>query len=210
MQTKKLDAPLTADRCPYSRDFGPDFDDCVAYTQQEFTALDTRYRPLRPVLTCRHLVIGAVETGGYYPRCALGTAEDRIRWAREVGPDRLRSLRELSLEYRAWVAGIMPEVWESKGRLLAARAEMRDVKAATEDLHARVDDLVASAERWIDERAERLTALGLDPGVLKQLVTVATRTWVDSPHAGLGYQVPEHVLEQFPPQIQVFIRAGRQ
>jgi hypothetical protein len=212
MEITELDAalPLVADRCPYSRDFGPDFHDCVAYTQEEFTALDTRYRPLRPVPTCRHLAIGTEATGAYYPRCALGTAEARSRWANEVGPDRLRALRELAVEYRTWVGELMPRVWESKGRLLAAQAEGGDAKAAAAELRAHVDELLRAVQQWIGAHAARLSEVGLDPEILKELVTVATHTWVDSPAAGLGYQVPDHVLEQFPPQIQVFIRAGRQ
>lgn len=211
METTERDAAvsLIADRCPYSRDFRPGFQDCVAYTQEEFTALDTRYRPLRPVLTCRNLAIGTEVTGAYYPRCSLGTAEDRRRWAAEVGPERLRKLRDLALEYRAWVSEVMPSVWESKGRLLAARADGRDAKPAAADLRRRVDELLDLANQWIDAHAMGLAEVGLDPQILKQLVTVATQTWVDSPSAGLGYQVPDHVLGQFPPQIQVFIRAGR-
>lgn len=209
METTELDLAVIADRCPYSRDFGPDFHDCVAYTQEEFTALDTGYKPLRPVLTCRHLAIGSGSPGGFYARCSLGTADDRARWANEVGPDRLRKLRELGVEYRTWVGGLMPQVWESKGRRLAAGADNRDVAAATEELRERVDELLDTAYAWIDSRSAQLVEVGLDPEVLKSLVTTATQTWVDSPHAGLGYQVPDHVLEQFPAEIQTFIRAGR-
>ncbi len=209
METRKLDPPLLADRCPYSRDFGPDFHECVAYTQEEFTALDTRYRPLQPVLTCRHLAIGAEATGGYYPRCSLGPPEQRESWAREVGPERLQALRGLSIEYRTWIGGLMPHVWESKGRLLAARAEGGDAAAAADELRARVDELLQAAYAWIDTRAQQLEALGLESKLLKSLVATATQNWVDSPTAGLNTQVPDHVLEQFPPQIQVFIRAGR-
>jgi hypothetical protein len=209
METTELDAPPVTDRCPYSRRFGPDFDDCVAYTQEEFTALDTGYKPLRPVLTCRNLAIGTDSGGGFYPRCALGTAEDRVRWAHDVGPDRLAELRDLSLEYRTWVATQMPLVWESKGRLLAARAEKRDTKAATEYMQQRVDELIEAGNRWIDSRAEQLSAVGLDGEILKSLIVRATDEWVKSPGAGMGYQVPDHILEQFPPQIQTFIRAGR-
>jgi len=209
MEITELDAPPIADRCPFSRDFGPDFHDCIAYTQEEFTALDTRYKPLRPVATCRHLAIGAEATGGFYPRCSLGTAEERATWAQQVGPDRLRELRDLSLEYRTWVAGLMPHVWESKGRLLAARSDNRDITAAADELREQVDGLLAAAGEWIDSQAARISAVGLDAGVLKELIAMATENWVESPHAGMGYQVPDHVLEKFPTQIQVFIRAGR-
>ena len=178
MDATRLEPPRVADRCPYSRDFGPDFHACVAYTQEAFTALDTGYRPLRPVLTCRHLAIGAVHNGGFYPRCALGGPQHRERWAQEVGPDRLRALRELSIEYRTWVADLMPAVWESKGRLLAARAERRDQSVAAEDLRQRVAELLVAVDDWIDKRADRLAALGLEPANLKSLVTVATQECV--------------------------------
>jgi hypothetical protein len=209
MESTELAPRTLADRCPYSRDFGPNFRTCVAYTQEEFTGLDTRYRPLRPVLTCRHLAIGSDAAGAYYPRCAIGKLEDRAAWAREVGPERLRGLRELSVEYRTWVAGLMPQVWDRKGRVLAARAERGDVEEAEAELRASVDELLRAAHAWIDSRAGRLAALGLDPAILKDLVTTATHEWVESAQAALGRQVPEQVLQQFPPEIQVFIRAGR-
>lgn len=209
LETAKLDAPTLTDRCPYSRDFGPDFHDCVAYTQEEFTALDTGYHPLRPVLTCRHLSVGSDVAGAFYPRCALGTAEERAAWARDVGEARLRELREFSLEYRRYVGELMPRVWEAKGRALAARAEGGDTKAATAELQARVEELLEAATSWIDIRAEPLSAAGLDPELLKSLVAVATQDWVASPKVGMAYQVPDHVLQRFPADIQVFIRAGR-
>ena len=204
-----LDSPPLADRCPFSRNFGPGFHGCVAYTQEEFTALDTGYHPLRPVLTCRHLAIGSEAEGGFYPRCALGAAEDRERWADEVGIDRLGALRRLSVEYRSWVGDLMPSVWETKGRLLAARAEKRDTEAPAQEFRAQVDGLLQAADGWIDAHAPALADVGLDPEILKSLIATATKEWVDSPHGGLGYQVPDAVLEQFPHEIQVFIRAGR-
>jgi len=77
---------MPPDRCPYGRPFPEGFDACPAFTAAAYTALDFHFPPTTPVHTCARLTIGEEpsRTGAYYPRCALGTAEQRQAWARRI------------------------------------------------------------------------------------------------------------------------------
>jgi hypothetical protein len=74
-----------ADRCPYRRPFAQAFDCCPAYVPETFTTVDSRGLPRGTWLTCAHLRSGShpEQSGHFYPSCALGTAEDRLRFAVE-------------------------------------------------------------------------------------------------------------------------------
>jgi hypothetical protein len=71
-----------ADRCPYPRPFAEDFSDCPAFEATLFDASDSRNKPLGTWATCRHLITGndVENRGRFYPRCALGSPEQRLQW----------------------------------------------------------------------------------------------------------------------------------
>jgi hypothetical protein len=197
------------DLCPFSRAFSAEFDSCDAFEAVPFQPVDTMYRPLRPVLTCRHLDVGTRASGGHYPRCVLGDRAGRTEWLKEVGSGTLAGLRELSQEYRIWVGGLMPAVSARKAAVQAAQREGRIDLAAHAELRAATETLIAQAHAWIDGRAERMLALGLPPAAVKELVTVATKAWAQSLRAGSSYRVPDELLDRFPESVRAFIRAGR-
>lgn len=198
------------DRCPYSRRLSQHFHECGAFTPTDFTPLDTQYQPLQQIVTCRNLQVGSLESGAYYPKCALGDAAARRAWVEDVGRERLAQFRSLSLEYRQRVGELMPELWRRKAAVLSAASGHRDTEEPAAELREGVKDLVAAANTWIDDRADRLAQLGLDPGLLKELVLVATDDWAHSPGARLGTRVPDEILQSFPEPVQTFIKAGRQ
>ena len=70
-----------ADRCPFPRPFPADFADCPSFEPMSFDATDSQDKPLGTWSTCRHLTTGTdVENRGrFYPRCALGSPEQRLR-----------------------------------------------------------------------------------------------------------------------------------
>lgn len=199
------------DRCPYSRVLSADFRECPAFTPVEFAPLDTQYTPLTPVITCRHLEPGSTHEGaGFYPKCALGDAAARLAWVERVGQDRLAKLRELSIEYRGWAGELMPQLWERKAAVLAAESAHRDSSEEKAELKVAIAELTANAEAWIDARGDRLREVGLAPDAVKPLVRVAIQAWANTPTAGVRSWVSEQILEEFPPEVQAFIRAGRQ
>jgi hypothetical protein len=73
---------LQPDRCPYSRPFPDDFADCPAYQAITFAAADSRNNPLGSWQTCRHLGTGRdnENRGRFFPRCELGTRDQRLQW----------------------------------------------------------------------------------------------------------------------------------
>ena len=68
---------LQLDACPFPRPFVVAFGECRAYEATEFGAGPAEGAAL---LTCRHLTIGAVGLGRYYPKCSIGAPEDRRRF----------------------------------------------------------------------------------------------------------------------------------
>src|SRR5437868_15442264 len=112
-----------ADECPYPKPFAADFDACPAYQARQFIPLDTLYQPLEPVLTCRHLETRPLlARHRWYGACAVGDAEARRRWAREVRLPRLQRIRAVPRQLGVGVAPCHGRVWELKGR------EARDVR----------------------------------------------------------------------------------
>ena len=73
---------LNPDRCPYPRPFPEDFADCPAYQAITFIATDSENKPLGSWTTCRHLSAGhdVENRGRFFPRCALGTRDQRLQW----------------------------------------------------------------------------------------------------------------------------------
>ncbi|TMF15525.1 MAG: hypothetical protein E6I37_00955 [Chloroflexi bacterium] len=68
---------LPLDACPFPRPFVTAFGECGPYEATEFVAGPAGVAAL---LTCRHLTVGQVGVGRYYPRCAIGGPEDRRRF----------------------------------------------------------------------------------------------------------------------------------
>lgn len=97
------------DRCPYSRGFSPEFAEnpgCPAFQAAAFRVADLRNRPLGTAMTCHHLTVGQSGPNGgrFYPRCGLGSADDRLRWLATLGTARPAvdpSLEEVSPRHRA-------------------------------------------------------------------------------------------------------------
>ncbi len=76
-----------SDRCPYRRPFGADFAACPAFEVVVFVPLDTRHQALPAVLSCHHLHSREHRPSrAFYPACALGTAADRVAYARRRRP----------------------------------------------------------------------------------------------------------------------------
>src|SRR5438874_13506263 len=80
-----------ADRCPFPRPFAREFVDCPAFQAVAFLAADSHNKPLGSWHTCRHLTAGndVQQRGRFYPRCALGSREERLQWLGQVTLARL-------------------------------------------------------------------------------------------------------------------------
>ena len=199
--SQELERP--ADLCPYPKPFVIGFDDCPAYTLAEFTALDLQHRPLPPVLSCRHLLVGSgPRPGGHYPRCRIGDAAARLDWSRRVGESRallLRALRDASREaFRAHQA----RLWEAKGRTLR---DSNDA-AAERDLRSEIDDFRATAGAFYRAREESLTEAGISVVSLLELVRRLLIRFQESRTGAPDVEIPEEVLRDLPADFRLLLQ----
>jgi hypothetical protein len=204
---------MPADTCPYPKPFPSGFRECPAFTPQTYVAFDLHYQPTSAVNTCSHLNSGELpgQVGAYYPRCGLGTGAERLAWVQEVSAERLAGLRQLSAEYREWSLSRMGPLWELKGRMLAARhhGDAADARQAGRELESGLDELLRSAEAFVDARRAQCEVLGLPPNPLKELIRLAIEDWAWSSTLTSGYQVPDELLERFSEPIRLFFTSTR-
>ena len=204
---------MPADSCPYTRPFPIGFDECPAYTPQSYMAFDLHYQPTSAVRSCTHLAVGALpgQVGAFYPRCGLGTAAERRAWVGQFSAARLAGLRELSSEHREWSRSRMGPLWEIKGRMLAARhrGDAAEARLVAHELETSLEELLQSAEAFVDGRRAQCEKLGLPAEPLKELIRLAIQDWAWSSDQTSGYQVPDELLHRFAEPIQLFFTSSR-
>jgi hypothetical protein len=199
--------PRPADECPYRRPLPEAFGDCVTFHPVRFVPLTSRFEPLRPVLSCRHMELGLrPQAAGraYYCRCAVGDAKARERLATSTGAERARLLRELA----DGVMGVVLENWETlaavKGRELAARTEQErrqavlEVKRAAQFISAEMRRVLT--ERWLDH----LRRLDVRLGDLVAVIDAGVEDF--EKHGFAGWHPPEELLAKLPRDVAAFLR----
>ena len=162
---------VAADRCPYSALVSTGECSCPAFDPITVDNFDSMNRPLEPLRTCRHLVAGQVrdQEGRFYPRCALGSAEQRDRWVEQDAPAVRRAFGELEARLNADVAEERHAVFEAK----------RDVAKVT-SLREAGDALVAKASTFFEAHAGEFVALGRPPRSLDAAFRAWTADWIKS------------------------------
>jgi hypothetical protein len=198
-----------ADECPYPRPFPPGFRDCPAYRSSLLMALDSRYRPLRPERTCQHLEVGTTTVAGrFYARCAVGTAEDRARWA---DPERERQLAEaeaLTAVMEERIGARTRELWAAKARqlqALSAPAERFEAEAATAHLENLARRYMVEVEALLEDEMERLNRLNLPLDTLMQLFREIFARWIPQRTTETP-SIPDELVERFPEQAWWLLR----
>jgi hypothetical protein len=196
------------DECPYPRPFAVDFDGCPAYQARQFIPLDTMYQPLDPVLTCRHLETRAMtERHRWYAACALGDADARRRWVREVGAARLERLRAVQRALGAAIAPYTTRLWELKGQQLRALHDGKDPEPATGELRRLGGQMTEELSSFVKGHSQELAAIEMPPDATMQLVRAAVARFVDTHFATeVTLEVPEELLKRFPEPVQSFFR----
>ncbi|HYY46940.1 MAG TPA: hypothetical protein VE951_07765 [Candidatus Angelobacter sp.] len=196
------------DQCPYPKPFQADFDDCPAFQARQFIPLDTMYQPLDPVLTCRHLETRAMaQRHRWYAACALGDAEARRRWVREVGGVRLDRIRELQRQLGSVIAPYSEQLWSLKGQQLRAYRDARDSASVTKALRDLADQVAADSDKFLSEHADAFADVDMPADAARQLIHVAIDRFVDTQFASeVSFEVPDDVLKRFPEPVQTFFR----
>lgn len=194
-----------SDRCPYPRPFAPDFSDCPSYQAVTFLAADSQNRRLGSWLTCRHLTSGSDRQvpGRFYPRCALGSLDERRRWLAVVGLARLDVVRALQEEFDDFSLPYREQLFEAKAQLLRSpgRTELR------QSLEQLVHGFLAAMDRFLVERELRFQDVGLPIRPLMRLVDEWLWAWVRS---GQLANPPANSarLQVFSPYSQSFLEAA--
>ena len=196
------------DECPYPRPFPPDFDSCPAYQVRQFIPLDSLYQPLDPVLTCRHLETRAMtQRHRWYAACALGDAEARRRWVRDVGAARLERIRAVQRELGASIAPYITRLWELKGQQLLALHDGKDTEPATRELRRLGGQMTEELSTFVKGHSQALAAIEMPADATMQLVRAAVDRFVDTHFATeVTLEVPDELLKRFPEPVQSFFR----
>ena len=197
-----------ADECPFPKPFSSDFADCPAFQSRQFIPLDTRYQPLDPVITCRHLETRALpQRHRWYAACALGDAEARRRWVRELGPVRLGRIRGLQREIGEVMAPYSPRLWTLKGQQLRAIRDNRDASAITAELRALAGQVTASLNAFLAERQQAFAEVDLPVDAARNLIQVALDRFIDTQFSSeVSFEVPDDALQRFPEAVRSFFR----
>jgi len=194
-----------ADQCPYRKPFPVGFDDCPAFNPTEFTALDLQHRPLQPVLSCRHLVVGSgPRPGGHYPRCRIGDATARLDWVRRVGQSRAGHLAALGEASRAAFRDHQARLWEARGRTLRDSTDV----TAERDLRVEIEAFRASADAFYRAREEELEEVGIPVESLLELVRRLLQLFQQTRSTAPLEEIPEDLLRDLPADFRLLIQPG--
>lgn len=191
-----------ADRCPFRGPFPADFSSCPTYQAVSFTATDSQGQTLGTWLTCRHLASGdyPAQRGQYYPRCTLGTADDRISWLGQVSLARLEVVRVLYQEFDAFAQPYRQALLKAKARFL----DSPTVPGLRGELEERLAGFRTDIRQFLEERKTRLDEVGLPMERLMAMVEAGCRAWGASPSLSVP-NPDETALRALAPEAQAFI-----
>ncbi|HEY9287425.1 MAG TPA: hypothetical protein VIT43_05320 [Candidatus Dormibacteraeota bacterium] len=196
------------DQCPYPKPFPPEFRDCPAFQSRQFIPLDTLYQPLEPVLTCRHLQTRALpQRYRWYAACALGDAEGRRRWVRELGVMRLERIRALQRNMAEVMSPYTPRLWTLKGQQLRAVRDSRDASPITEQLREVAAQATAALDAFLTDRSDTLAEIELPIDAVRKLILLALDRFIEPQLSSeISIEVPDDILERFPDSVRIFFR----
>src|ERR1700737_2700882 len=193
-----------ADRCVYPRPFPEGFDACPAFQATSFIAADSRNKALGTWRTCRHLSTGndLENRGRFYPRCALGNAEQRMQWLAQVSPARLDIVRALQEEFAQFSLPHRELLFDARTRLHAGPASA----AAEPELEQLINAFLTTIDRFLEQNDERFRAVGPPTEPLLQLIREWIWAWVRTPELATP-RVDEAPLDAFDPPARAFLGA---
>ncbi|HZS14531.1 MAG TPA: hypothetical protein VFC09_08050 [Candidatus Dormibacteraeota bacterium] len=194
------------DECPYRKPFADGFDGCPAFQQSQFVPLDTQYRTLDSIWTCGNLDLGRVPGAPWrhFARCRIGDEQARMAWVREVREDRLAVARSMQRELTPLMADFVTELWAIKGRQLAAPAGTEEYAAATSELLRGGNAFLTMMERFMEERSEDMSRLGMPIDATVDLFREIVYRWVDQPNAEIPV-ISEASLARFPEEARALL-----
>jgi len=150
----KRRARRPVDECPYPKPFPDDFMACPAYLARQVADLDEKSRPIAPIWTCQHLAGRRMAKTEYrwYGACVLGDSIGRERWAKQAGPDRLRTLNHLQHDLAPVTGPFAQRLWELKGDQARALQRNEDPRSATQRMEALSDRFIGDIGTVLNRR----------------------------------------------------------
>jgi anti-anti-sigma regulatory factor len=146
-------------------DFGQYFDrltvDCPAFQPRPFVAATSYGKPLGTHVACAHLLAGEIGHNQFYPRCALGSPRERVRWVAAVGPGRFEVSRALQAEFGKTYGDFHRRLIDAKAAVLAAPPGNDTAPRAA--LAATVREFLLAFDSFVGAHAARVGELGIDP-----------------------------------------------
>jgi anti-anti-sigma regulatory factor len=183
MTSERPPVPVSAaaqeprDRCRFGRDFDRATVECPAFQRAQFIAATSYGKPLGTHVACAHLMVGELATNQFYPRCSLGSDDEKIRWIARMGPGRIEVLRTLNAEFETSYAGSLRELIAAKAAALADTPEQRSGRAA---LAVVVRRFIADFTEFVNRRADRIAEIGISPSELTDRAARALVEWQHS------------------------------
>ena len=196
------------DFCPHPRPFPEGFQSCAAFHRSDFVALDTQFRFLSSLSSCRHLEVRSAPArpAAFYGACALGDADARAAWVRQVESRRLDAIRGLGRALGADTLVLTQELWVAKGEQLRALRAGEAADRHTNRLQRVVDDYVARAAAFLDVHGADLQTVKLTAGECLDLIRHVLRNFVEARTLENLVSPPDVFLERFPPAVRVLLR----
>jgi hypothetical protein len=173
--------------------------------------MDSSYRPLPPVLTCRHLVTQRIShrESGWYAACEIGDQAARGRWVAQVDAAWLQELAQLRQQMEVINRPFIESIWVAKAAQLAAEQQGDSVEAATEALQLVANAFLAESTTFLTLHKKELEDLELPADAVLHLLRRSLATFITLDGAQPRWEVPDDVLEAFPDRVRAFFRPRR-
>lgn len=170
--------------------------------------MDTLYKPLAPVLTCRHLQTRALpQRYRWYAACALGDAEGRRRWVRALGGVRLDRIRTLQRSMGEVMSPYTPRLWDLKGQQLRAVRDNRDSSAITAQLRSVAAQATDTLDGFLADHQDALVEIELPMDAARTLIQLAIDRFIEPKLSSeISIEVPDDILQRFPQSVRIFFR----
>src|SRR6266550_5129739 len=190
-----------SDACPYPKPFTAEFNDCPTYQTRHAIVVDSNNRPLRTILSCRHMETKQIpgKSGHYYGACQLGDARGRQEWVQRIGPDRIRNIQKLRAQIMPLAQGLVDDLAALNGQQLEATEILMLMKQ-------RGRRYLEEFEAFLSDREELLQLAGMPIAAVMQLA----QKWVDefvSETLGRSRSVPvlpDELVASLPDSVRVF------
>ena len=165
------------DRCHFGREFDGSSVGCPAFQRAQFIAATSYGKPLGAHIACAHLVVGELGTNQFYPRCALGSEAERVRWIAMMGPARLEVQRALGAEFERLYPDSLRKLIAAKAEALAEPPNRRTSRQA---LATVIREFVEEFGAFVSTHASRIAQLGFSATDLTARAAVVLGEWQNS------------------------------